>query len=1417
MDAGTVEGAIMMRDLATKVVERVDDALAKFEKRLGSTTDSSKKFASGYDKIGAALEKTSSRLESVGMALSLSISAPLIGAGLAASKFATDFERSMTQVVTLSGISEDSMQAMRKEVLALGPAVGKGPNELAKGLLVVTSTGIKGAAAIDVLTAAAKGSAVGLGEVNDVARAITSAVTAYGAENLSAARAADILFETVRLGGAEANELAGVLGRVVGIASQVGVSFEEVGAFIATYTRLGVDAAEATTGIRAVLTTLLQPTKEAEVALQTLGTSVGELRQAVAEKGLSAALIDLTDAAKGNEEALAAVFGNVRALAGVMGAAGSQSNALTSSLNTLKTGSGQLDAAFERNKKTVAATFGEFKAQLEATSIALGERLAPALTSALNAVKPLVESLGKAADLFAQLPQPVQTTALAFLAILAAAGPLAYTVGNLTGLVGKLVEAFGWFIKLESVAGGLTALKVGLTNVGTAAAGSTVFVAGLTAALYGLAAAGIIAIIWSAVDALNAMDQATQATAQAASAAEKNVKQITKILGYQVGSVQEAETALMAYSLGLRGASLEGLKGAKITTAVSDAFNKGAEAAGKAGVGVKTVVEGFGGLKAVASSTLPKVASLSDELAKFQRILNGLDEPTKANIRAGLKMGKSIEEVATKAKVAVEVVKLYEASLKDGGTAADEAAKKFQALQDRITGQDTIDKVLEMAGAIRETGLAVSQLNPDIAGEFADLIDKSIAIIVSKGDQVPPIFFAWAEQALAARLQIQGLAQVLDNIQKVGPVAAGVAGNPFADFSGVLDDVSISTETTDRIGDTLTSSVGGQLQTAITVATIEGFEAANPTVLERMFGGADQFGAHLAQVILSAIQGGGSVGKAIGASIGGQIGQAFGKDIGKKLGTALGGKIGAGIGKAVGAAIPVIGSLIGAGLGAVIGKGLDKLLKSEQKEVNKVREAFVQAHGGLAKLNEMAHDAGLTLDKLLKARNAKEYEAAVLEIEKAFAAVNERVQKLATDFRQAAAEGRIIGRDLWAAMLKDKDKEAAKAALKEVFEHSTQLAAEGFNKIATNFVALITGFQTGSKDLEAILEAISEKGKDGLSADFIADLKENLPTIAVLAEAAFGALLAKGLSVVEALNVMGPGLATIRDVLAAAGVNAEGFLGQILGWEGLVTKNKELFEVLSGVDDMLVGLSNSGLITQQSFDALTGILVKSFGTLTAGGASAEDALRLMQPQLQKAWEASQMWNLELDEGTKLLLEQAEQAGLVGEKFKPAAERMVDGINTLIGRLDILIKHLGGSIPDAAADGAAAVEESFSRIEIPEINVPIRYRYPDGLPDGGNIELPEMADGGIVRQATPVIAGEAGPEAIVPLDRLESWLERAAIGTGGGDLYVTLELNAPVGATEEWLERQVPAAVMRAIEDVGGEPRARFDRMARRSK
>ncbi len=119
------------------------------------------------------------------------------------------------------------------------------------------------------------------------------------------------------------------------------------------------------------------------------------------------------------------------------------------------------------------------------------------------------------------------------------------------------------------------------------------------------------------------------------------------------------------------------------------------------------------------------------------------------------------------------------------------------------------------------------------------------------------------------------------------------------------------------------------------------------------------------------------------ANIGSSISEKL--DPSKILNTAIGSALGTGISSLV--------SLATKGIGALFGK----IFSNPEKEINPLRQAFVDAAGGLAELNKKAFEATGSLalvQSLLSAKNADQYNAAVQRLNDAFASEEKKAQAL---------------------------------------------------------------------------------------------------------------------------------------------------------------------------------------------------------------------------------------------------------------------------------------------------------------------------------------------------------------------------------------------------------------------------------------
>ncbi len=420
-------------------------------------------------KLDAARQDVIQGLETLGNGLTIGVTVPMAAAGGAATTMGLEFGESMTQIVNLAGVAQEQVDAWGESLLEMAPELQKTPQDLANGLLVVTSAGERGAAALDVLADASKASTVGLGETGTIARTTTAAMSAYEAQNLSSKRATEILLATAREGNFEVSQLAGSMGQVLPVAAAMGVQFDEVGGFIATFTRLNGDASQSITGLRSFLSTLLAPSEDAEKVLKKVGLSAAELREQVKEKGLTATLLGLVDALNGDTAALAKVIPNIEGLVGVLGTAGLKGKQFAEITANVTNSVGILDEAFARAKATDTGQFREAAAELAVLAVRLGSELAPALVVFLHAAEPVIAVVSDIVQSFAGLPEGLQTSIVGVGLFVMATGP-AIRVGVELAQGIYTIRAASTALAAAQSLGGIPALLTATGAAGTTAA-----------------------------------------------------------------------------------------------------------------------------------------------------------------------------------------------------------------------------------------------------------------------------------------------------------------------------------------------------------------------------------------------------------------------------------------------------------------------------------------------------------------------------------------------------------------------------------------------------------------------------------------------------------------------------------------------------------------------------------------------------------------------------------------------------------------------------------------------------------------------------------------------------------------------------------------------------------------------------------
>lgn len=229
-------------------------------------------------------------LAGVGKLAFLGIAGAAVIGGAAALKMGSDFQTSMTQLVTGAGESRSNIDLVSKGILNMAGQVGQSAQNLASGMYMIESAGFHGASGLQVLQASAEGARVGGADMAVVANAVTTALNAYGMSGSQAASITSQMTATVAAGKMHLQDLAGALSAVLPVAASVHLSFAQVGGAMATMTANGVSAQEAAQNVSSTIRSIINPSQQAVGMMEQLGLSSVDLAQHIGDRGLTGTL-----------------------------------------------------------------------------------------------------------------------------------------------------------------------------------------------------------------------------------------------------------------------------------------------------------------------------------------------------------------------------------------------------------------------------------------------------------------------------------------------------------------------------------------------------------------------------------------------------------------------------------------------------------------------------------------------------------------------------------------------------------------------------------------------------------------------------------------------------------------------------------------------------------------------------------------------------------------------------------------------------------------------------------------------------------------------------------------------------------------------------------------------------------------------
>lgn len=386
------------------------------------------------------------------------------------------YEAAINRVRAISGLGAADIQQLNSDIDDLGRKFGfaVGPTQTAEIALQALGSGFE---SVSQATTIAKSAlaliADGTTSAADATKLLTGTLNAYGLSVNESGKLTDQLFQIQNRGVVTIAEMSQTLGLVTKTAADAGVGFEELGAAVIVATKNNVPFTSSVEGFRGLITSLENPTEEAQKAMLKYGLSINyaTLRQ----KGLGATLKEIKTAIGNDSSALKDIAGSQQAF--------SLATALTSDnlrdfdveVKGLQNSAGAAAKSTSILAEGLENRTAAFAAATERLKVSVTKDILPLATSFVKFSTSVVDGIGK-------LPAPVKNLGLLATGLATGLGILAGSVLTLKGTMALFgVESLGMAAGLSKFGGGISALlafdvsklvptKNGIEAIGKAAA-----------------------------------------------------------------------------------------------------------------------------------------------------------------------------------------------------------------------------------------------------------------------------------------------------------------------------------------------------------------------------------------------------------------------------------------------------------------------------------------------------------------------------------------------------------------------------------------------------------------------------------------------------------------------------------------------------------------------------------------------------------------------------------------------------------------------------------------------------------------------------------------------------------------------------------------------------------------------------------
>ena len=460
-------------DALQREIIETEQSLKKLEEQAGQSATALQKISA----TGSALQATGGKIKDLGNSI-MPVSLAITGIGAAGIKVASDFEKAMSEVRAVTGLTtedgEEYFERLKNKAEELGATTAFSATEVAGAMTEMAKAGWDAEQIYDGMAGVLDATAASGENLGSVATIVADALTGFGLEAKESARVADLMTQAANSGTIGITDLGESYKYIAPIAQSMNLSIEDVTTAISAMSMAGIKGSQAGTSLRTVLANMAKPSSTVATAMDDLNISITNsdgsfksLDEIVAIMRTS--FSGLTDDQKAYYATCLAGKEGMSGLISILNLSQEKYDEISYSMNNCKDVAQQTAEVMQDNLQSKVEQLG---GALESLAIALAEHVIPFLTN-------LVEWITSVVEAFTNLNPMIQKVILVIGGLIAIAGPLLVLIGNIITVVGTIMTL------LPQLAGFITAVK-------TAFAALT---AVMQANVFGLVVLGIVAIV----------------------------------------------------------------------------------------------------------------------------------------------------------------------------------------------------------------------------------------------------------------------------------------------------------------------------------------------------------------------------------------------------------------------------------------------------------------------------------------------------------------------------------------------------------------------------------------------------------------------------------------------------------------------------------------------------------------------------------------------------------------------------------------------------------------------------------------------------------------------------------------------------------------------------------------------------------